>query len=191
MGGYLTMVVERASWRRVLLSLALLFGYSFWAFLINSAWSETLAAAGGALPEALPGFPADEPMRSFTLLREANLIDAYRSFQAIDVPFAVLNAFFMWAVLALGVKRFASSTAPVRYLMLLPCVYMLAEFVEDGLLVLLAGGRLGEPAGLVLVQQAATSLKWASLAPTLIIVVVVLLGMIGAAAMRTLWRKQA
>lgn len=165
--------VERASWRRVAAALVLLFAYSCWGFLLDPSWNAALAAAGGRLPETQPGFPAGEPARSFALLAEANLIAAYVRFQAIDIPFAVLNAFFMASAIALGVKKLVGPAAPARFALALPFAYLFAEFAEDALLVLLATEKA--PAALVPLQQAATTLKWAAMAPAFLLALALLI----------------
>lgn len=171
-------MVERSSWTLVCVSLILLAGYSYWAFAIDSSWSSALSAAGGQLPETSPGFHDDEPGRSLTLLKEAGLTATYMGFQAIDIPFALLNALFLWSVLALAAKRFTRPASALRLFVFLPCLYLLAELIENPLLALLASGKTGDAAGLILAQQAATSLKWAAMAPASVIGLVLLLVML-------------
>lgn len=184
-------MVERASWTLVCVSLLLLVAYSYWAFAVDTSWSSALSAAGGQLPETSPGFGGDEPERSLALLEEAGLTATYMRFQAIDIPFALLNALFLWSVLAVAAKRFTKPASAIRLFAFLPCLYLLAEFVENPLLALLASGTFGEPPVIILVQQAATSLKWAAMAPTSAIALALLLVMIVAALSGALAKRKA
>ncbi|MBB5517436.1 hypothetical protein [Amphiplicatus metriothermophilus] len=179
MGRYLARAVERASWVKLAVFLALLLAYSFWAFRPESEFMRALAAAGGSLPEMRPGFPAGEPAAS--LARLGDLTDDYVRFQAIDIPYAIFNTLTLAALFALGAKRFGGPASPLRWLILSPFVYLFAEFVENPLLAILANGAPGAPAALVPLQQAATTLKWTASLPALIVAGILLLALLARA----------
>lgn len=189
MGHYLAGVVERASWIKLAVFLALLLAYSFWAFRPGSEFMHALAAAGGSLPEMKPGFPADEPAASLARLGE--LTDDYARFQAIDIPCAILNTQTLAAVIALGAKRFGGASSPLRWLILLPFIYLFAEFAENPLLAILANGEPGALATLVPFQQAATTLKWTASALALILAAILLIALLVRASADLLLRRPA
>lgn len=150
--------IAGASWLRFGVFFAALILYSMWAFRPDGEFQAALAAAGGNLPEMTPGFPQDLAANVFAAMNGA--IADYTLFQAIDIPYAILNMLALSGAIALGLKKFKLGAHPLRYALLLPPIYLFAEFIENPLLILLANGEPGEPAAVIFIQQLATNLKW-------------------------------
>lgn len=163
--GWIARSLERANWKGFLFWFVILFVYSTWAFNMDSPWTRALEAAGGVLPETKPGIPAIEPVRSLEALGE-NTGD-YLLWQALDIPYALFNLMAMSMALALGLKAMRLEASPLRLLLLLPPVYVVCELIENALLAAFAGGFLAPVEPIVLVQQLATTLKFASGMPGL------------------------
>ena len=172
MQGWINKRIESSSWTRFLISFAALVVYSLWAFRPSGRFLQAKSSAG-TLPEEMFGFPAGEPERAFSQL--FGLQGDYMLFQAIDIPYAILNYFAFSAIIALALKRFRLDATPFRFVLILPVIYLAAEFIENTMLIILVRG--GAPGNLAFVQQAMTSLKWAAGFPATILAVVSLLAL--------------
>ena len=155
MQGWIEKRIDNASWTRLGVFLLSLLAYSFWLFRPGGRYMQAKDTAR-ILPEELFGFKDGEPARAFSQL--FGLKSDYMLFQAMDIPYAILNFFALSAIFGLALKKFRLDKTLLRYLMLLPVVYLAAEFIENTLLVILAGGD-GGPGALVPIQQAATTIK--------------------------------
>jgi hypothetical protein len=158
-------MIERASWARFLFAFAPLLAYSAWAFRPNGEFMRAQGAAA-PLPETLFGFPQGQPFESFSKLGDA--APDYILFQAIDIPYAILNTLSMLAIMALGARRFGKPKSSLRFLLALPLVYLISESVENPLLAMLAGSG-SELAALAPLQQLATTVKWLASAPSVVV----------------------
>lgn len=156
-----------ASWRRFAIWLIALIAFSAWAFGMDSPWTRTLELAGGKLPEMQPGIPAIEPVRSLQALG-ANTSD-YLLWQVLDIPYALMNVMLAWTGLGLGIKALHLQSSVLRFLMYLPPVYFVCELVENTLVAMFASGALPPSEGFVLVQQFATTTKFTTSAPAMIL----------------------
>jgi len=174
--------IANASWLRFLVTLAALLAYAAWMSRDGGELMTALDAAGGNLPEMTPGFPEGLAVQAYTNLGDK--VVQYSLFQAIDIPYAILNMMVLTAIIALALKRFRLGVSPLRFALVLPPLYLLAEFLENPLLIALANGEPGAPAGLVIFQQLATNLKWAALTPALIFGLASLAALIIAAIFR-------
>ncbi|MEZ5893028.1 MAG: hypothetical protein R3C58_07785 [Parvularculaceae bacterium] len=181
-------IVESASWQRVAISFALLFAYSFWAFTTNTPWTRALKAADGALPETQPGFPPIEPQRSLDMLGGAT--GDYLAWQLLDIPYALLTAAFATSAIALGLKVLRLGVSQLRYLLLLPCVYLGCEAIENALVAGFAAGIIPVRESIVLVQQFTTSAKFATGIPASLLGVLFVVLALGAMLVR-MGRKRA
>lgn len=165
--------IEKANWTRFLISFAALMAYSFWLFRPTGRFMQAKASVG-KLPEEMFGFPVGEPERAFSQL--FGLQSDYMLFQALDIPYAILNFFAYTAIIALALKNFRLQGSPARFLMVLPAIYLVAEFLEDTLLVVLASN--GGAAGLLAtLQQAMTNLKFAAGFPSAILSLIALIAL--------------
>ena len=153
-------LVDRATFTRLGIFLAALLAYSFWAFSGDTAWSRALVAAGGALPEMQPGFPPIEPLRTLSALGEST--SDYLIWQALDVPYIILNVLVTITAIGITLKKFDLAKTPYRLLVGLPIMYAATEAIENTLLFLFAAGYLAPTEPPVLLQQTATTLKLAS-----------------------------
>lgn len=174
--------IEVASWPRFLIPLAVLVAYSAWAFRDGGQFANALAAAG-KLPEMIPGFPEGIAAKAYEKLAAAGLVNDYIRFQLIDIPYAVFNFLTLFSLIALALKQFNLGATPLRFTLLLPGLYLFAEFIEDPLLSVLAGGG-GEPAALIPLQQAMTTLKFGALTPSIGIALILLAALAIDALMR-------
>ena len=127
----------------------------------TSAWAKAVNAAGGTAPETLIGFPAIEPGRTLAAL-DRNGANDYLLWQAIDIPFAALNAAFAAAAIATGLRLLRWESSPWRGLLWLPLAYFCAELVENGLVSAFALGLVPGLGVAAIVQQAATTVKLCS-----------------------------
>lgn len=152
--------IDTASWTRFAIWFAVLFAFSAWAFTMDSPWTRALAAAGGVLPETQPGFSAAEPALSLGRLGAAK--SDYILWQALDIPYAIMNLMVASLGMGLGLKKARLQATPLRFLLLLPVVYVACELVENTFVALFAAGALGPERTLVQVQQTATIVKFAS-----------------------------
>lgn len=171
--GWIGTRIEKANWVSFVVWLAILMAFSMWAFLTDSPWTRVLEAAGGFLPETIPGIPAIEPVRSLEAIGE-NRGD-YLLWQLLDIPYAIMNFMVVSIALGLGLKALRLDASLLRFLLLLPAIYVACELVENALVASFAAEILPTAEPLVLLQQFATSLKFASLPPA------VFLGAIGVA----------
>ncbi|WP_425410955.1 hypothetical protein [Hyphococcus sp.] len=158
--GWIKARIGKANWIGLLVWIGVLVLFSFWAFTMDSPWTRALAAAGGALPEMQPGIPAIEPVRSLQAMGENT--GSYLLWQILDVPYAVMNFMVISSAMGLGLKAVRLETGILRFALLLPALYVVCELIENALLAAFAAeiSPLSEP--LVLAQQAATTLKFAS-----------------------------
>lgn len=156
---FISSSIEKASWLKFLISFLLVFAYSYWAFVRPGFWTRASDAAA-PLPETLQGFHDGQPARAFSNLGEATR--DYLIFQAVDIPFAFLNAAMITAAVALGLKALKLRATPLRFLLLLPLLLFFSEIVEDALLFLMAGDYITDRGAPALAQQIMTSIKGAS-----------------------------
>jgi len=189
MNNWISNQINKASWLRFLAAFVALFAYSYWAFVLPGPWSRALEAAGN-LPEMVPGFPEGLAVSTYGKLEAAGLISQYVQFQLIDIPYAILNFLMLTAVIALALKRFKLGASPLRFALLLPAIYLAAEFLENPLLIILARGG-GEPTALISIQQAMTSLKWIASAPALALAAISLIALVIAALIGLIRKKPA
>ncbi|MGF1543300.1 MAG: hypothetical protein ACFB00_02120 [Parvularculaceae bacterium] len=153
--GLAAYLVDRANWARLAIALVLLAGFSYWVFALDSPWTRALEAAGGTLPEMLPGLQAVEPARSVERLGPARA--DWLRWQGYDFFFASLNAAVFWSAIGLGVKALRGRLA---WTLWLPAFYMLTEIVEGIFLAAFASGVLPPQGVPALTQQFATTLKF-------------------------------
>lgn len=166
MNSWIAARIEKASWLRFVVWTVLYIGYSTWAFATPGPWMRTLSALGASnetlreagLPELTFGFPVDLPGEALSRMGPA--VTDYAVFQGVDIPFALLGAAFTIAAISLGLKRFRLGASPIRFVLMTPLIYLLAEFVENSLLAFMALNIVPVNGALVLVQQSATSVKF-------------------------------
>lgn len=156
--GWIATRIEKASWVSFLIWFVILMAFSTWAFTMDSPWTRALEAAGGVLPETKPGIPAIEPVRSLEAMGE-NRGD-YLLWQLLDIPYAIMNFMVVSIALGLGLKALRLDASPLRFLLLLPAVYVACELVENALVASFAAEILPTAEPLVLLQQFATTLKF-------------------------------
>lgn len=159
MNKYVQRQIEHASWRGFAIFFALWFAYNWWAFNTDSPWTRALAAGGGKLPETQPGFPPIEPQRSLDALVAANATGDYILWQAFDVPYAIGNLIVTSIAMALALKAVKLDRSFLRYLLLLPPLYVAGEAVENSLVAAFAAKLVAPGETVVLVQQLATTIK--------------------------------
>lgn len=164
--------IERANWTGFFVWFGLLFVFSFWAFGLESPWTRALEAGGGLLPETQPGLNAIEPQRTLGLLGQAR--GDYITWQFLDVPYAIMNLMVGSIGLGIGLKAIRLEASPLRWLLVLPIIYLICELVENTAVALFASGALSPAEPIVLLQQLATTLKFSAGMPGL------MLGMLGA-----------
>ncbi|MEX0645048.1 MAG: hypothetical protein WD076_07045 [Parvularculaceae bacterium] len=152
--------LEKATWLGFVFWFVVLFAFSTWAFNMESPWTRALAAGGGVLPESQPGFPPGEPAASLAKLGAAR--GDYVFWQALDIPFAIMNLLATSIAMALALKKTRLEATLLRFLLLLPVTYVACELVENTLVALFALGLAPTRGGLVLVQQVATTMKFAA-----------------------------
>ncbi len=160
MNGWIGKQIDKATWMKFGVWFAVLFIFSVWAFNMDSPYTRALAAGGGMLPETQPGFPAIEPQRSLALLGNAK--NDYILWQAIDVPYAIMNLMLTMSAIGLGLKALHLGASALRFLLFLPLVYVACEIIENSLVALFASAAFAPVEPLVLVQQSATTIKFAS-----------------------------
>ena len=151
--------IDKTSWLKFLISFAVLFAYSYWAFIRPGFWTRA-ADAAAPLPETLQGFPEGEPARAFSMLREAT--SDYLIYQAVDIPFAFLNLMMLAVAIGLGVKKLKLAATPLRFLLILPLILFAADIVEDVFLVLMAGDYIPDQGAPAFAQQIVTNIKGAA-----------------------------
>ena len=159
--------IDSASWLRLAIWFALLFAFSNWAFMMDSPWTRALEAAQGALPETQPGIPPIEPQRSLGLLENATF--DYLLWQALDIPYAIMNLMVATIAMGLGLKAAKLRTTPLRFLLALPVIYFGAELIENALVAAFASGAIAPTEPVVLLQQLATTVKFATGMPAMAI----------------------
>ncbi|MEO1243419.1 MAG: hypothetical protein AAFX54_16030 [Pseudomonadota bacterium] len=163
--GVLKKQIDSASWLRLAVWFALLFAFSSWAFGMDSPWTRALEAGQGALPETQAGIPPIEPQRSLALL-EGSTFD-YLLWQALDIPYAIMNLMVASVAMGLGLKALGLGASPFRFLLALPVIYVGAELVENAMVASFASGLIAPSEPFVLVQQFATTVKFATGMPAL------------------------
>lgn len=156
---FISRMIEKASWLRFIVSFVLLFAYSYWAFIRPGFWTRAQEAAA-PLPETLQGFHDEQPALAFSKLGEAT--SDYLIFQAVDIPFAFLNAAMITAAIALGLKILKLAATPLRFLLLLPLILFAAEIAENALLFLMAGDYISDQGAPATAQQIMTNIKGAA-----------------------------
>jgi hypothetical protein len=129
---------------------------------MDSPWTRAQAAGGGTLPEMQPGFPPIEPQRSLDALAAANGTGDYLLWQALDFPYAIGNLFVTSIAIALALKAVRLQKSPLKFLLLLPPLYVFCEIVENALVAAFAAKIVAPAEAVVLAQQAATTVKMAS-----------------------------
>lgn len=165
MSGWISRRIEKAGWAGFAVWFAILFVFSTWAFDMDSPWTRALEAAGGVLPETKPGIPALEPVRSLTAMG-ADKGD-YLLWQALDIPYALMNFFYAAIGIGLALKAVRLENTFLRFLILVPALYVACELVENAFLASFAAGLLKPVESAVLVQQFATTVKFAAGIPCL------------------------
>jgi len=154
--------IEMATWRGFAIWFAALFAFNWWAFYTSSPWTRALEAAGGKLPESQTGFPPVEPQRSLDALAGANATGDYIFWQAFDIPYAIGNLMVTSIAIALALKAMRLEKSILRYLLVLPPIYIFCEAIENSLVAAFAAKWIAPVEGVTLVQQTATSVKMIS-----------------------------
>jgi len=163
--GWASRRIDAVTWRGFAIICVLWLAYNWWAFATSSPWTRALDAAGGVLPETKPGIPAIEPVRSLEAL--AGNMNDYLLWQALDIPYALLNFLFASGAMALALKAIRLDGSPLRFLLYLPAIYVACELLENALLTGFAAGVVPVSETIVLVQQFATTVKFATGMPAL------------------------
>ena len=158
--GFAVWRLDRASWRAFGAWFAVAFLYDLWAINMPSPFTRALSAAGGRLPESQPGFPAGEPLRSLEALGPAT--GDYLLWQWLDIPYAFLAVMMTSTAMALGLKSLRPHGAMLKPLLWVPLVYFGCEIVENTLVELFAARVLAPAPPAALLQQLATSVKFAA-----------------------------
>lgn len=151
---------QNASWRGLLFWFVIAFAYNYWAINMPSPFTRALAAAGGRLPESQPGFPAGEPSRSLAALGDST--GDYLLWQWLDIPYAFLAVMMTSTAVALGLKSLRPRGAALKPLLWTPLVYFGCEIVENTMVELFAARILSPAPPAALLQQIATSVKFAA-----------------------------
>lgn len=162
MNGWISSRLEKATWRAFAIWFAALFAFNWWAFYTSGPWTRALDAAGGKLPESQTGFPPIEPQRSLDALAGANATGDYILWQAFDIPYAIGNLMVTSIAIALALKAARLDKSLLRFLLALPPLYVLGEIAENSLVAAFAAKIIAPSEGVVLVQQAATTVKMLS-----------------------------
>ena len=162
MNGWIPSRLEKATWRAFAIWFAALFAFNWLAFYTSSPWTRALDAAGGKLPESQTGFPPIEPHRSLDALAAANATDDYLLWRAFDIPYAIGNLMVTSIAIALALKATRLDRSFLRYLLILPPLYVFGEIVENSLVAAFAAKFLAPGEGVVIAQQAATTVKMLS-----------------------------
>ncbi len=163
MRNWIDVQIAKAGWRRFIVLLALVVGFSVCAFMLPGPWAKIVAATSidgvtPVIPELMFGFPEGQPAAAFAALDEAT--NAYIILQIIDLAFVSLSVLMTIAGVALGLKRFNLHGSAIRYLLLAPVFYFLVELIENGLLAAMASGWLAPEGVIAGGQQLATSAKF-------------------------------
>lgn len=148
---------DNATWLKFALWFSVWFAFNWWAFYTSSPWTRSLDAGGGKLPESQFNFPADEPQRSLDALGPAT--GDYILWQAFDIPYALLNLMVASSAIALALKATRLGASPLRYLLLLPALYVFCEIIENASVAAFASKLVAPDRALVFIQQAATAIK--------------------------------
>ncbi|MEO1135251.1 MAG: hypothetical protein AAFW68_01410 [Pseudomonadota bacterium] len=187
MNGWLHQRIAGASWAGFAIWFVILMAFSTWAFSMDSPWTRALEAAGGVLPETKPGIPAIEPVRSLQAMGAER--GDYLLWQALDVPYALMNFFVIVNAIGLGLKALRLDQSFLRFLVLLPTIYVGAELVENAFLTAFAAELIATNEPLVLTQQFATTMKFGSGMPGLALGFASLIAAFVVAALRFFKRK--
>ena len=151
--------IERASWRAFAIWFVPWFAYNWWAFNMESPWTRALAGGGGRVPEMQPGLPPAEPQRSLDALAASGATGDYILWQALDFPYAVGNLFVTSIAIALALKALRIEKSIVKFLLVLPPLYVFCEVIENSLVAAFAAKIVAPAESVVLVQQLATTIK--------------------------------
>ena len=162
MKNWISKRLEKASWRALAIWFAPWFAYNWWAFNMDSPWTRALSGGGGKLPEMQPGFPPTEPQRSLDALNAANATGDYILWQALDFPYAIGNLFVISIAIALALKAVRLDKSFLRYLLILPPVYVISEIIENALVAAFAAKAIESAEPIVLAQQLSTTIKMLS-----------------------------
>ncbi len=154
--------IRTASWRGFAIWFAAWFAYNWWAFNMESPWTRALAGGGGKLPESQTGFPPIEPQRSLDALAASNATGDYLLWQALDFPYAIGNLFVTSIAMALALRAVRLEKSILKYLLILPPLYVFCEVIENSLVAAFAAKWVAPAESVVLVQQAATTVKMVS-----------------------------
>ena len=162
MNDWIKNTIEKTSWLRFLFWITLYIGASIWTFALPGPWQTLLERTGTVdgtpqLPSTLIGFRPEQPMLAFSNIGDA--MDQYLLFQLIDIPLSIIATFLTITVIAAGLKRFRLGATAFRFLLLLPLIYLLAEIVENALLVSMATSILPTTGFIVMAQQSVTTTK--------------------------------
>lgn len=162
---FLNKTIERAGWLRFGVWFVIWIAYNWWAFRPGGPWPRAIEPAGGVVPEMTPGIPALEPVRSLEAMGE-NTGD-YLLWQLLDIPYAVMNFMVFATAMALALKALRFESSFLRFVLLLPAIYVGCELVENAFVASFAAKILPTAEPLVLIQQLATTLKFASGMPSM------------------------
>lgn len=154
--------IVKASWRAFAIWFVPWFAYNWWAFSMDSPWTRAVAGGGGQVPEMQPGFPPTEPQRSLEALAASGATGDYIVWQALDVPYAIGNLFVTSIAIALALKAVRLDKSVLKFLLLLPPLYVFCEAIENSLVAAFAARLVSPAESVVLVQQLATTVKMAS-----------------------------
>lgn len=162
MNSWIATRMEKAHWRGFAIWFVLWFAYNWWAFNMESPWTRAVKGGGGKLPEMQPGFPPIEPQRSLDALAASNATGDYILWQALDFPYAIGNLFVASIAMALALKAVKLDKSILRYLLVLPPLYVFCEVIENSIVAAFAAKLVAPSEAVVLVQQLATTVKFGS-----------------------------
>lgn len=162
---FINRTIEKASWLRFAAWFVVWFMFTWWAFRPGGIWPRVVENAGGTVPEMTPGIPAVEPVRSLEAMGDNT--GEYLLWQLLDIPYALMN--FMVAAIAMGLalKALRLDKSALRFLLLLPAIYVGCELVENALVASFAAKLLPAAEPLVLIQQLATTVKFGTGMPSM------------------------
>lgn len=190
--GVRTKFIERAGWRRFFMLLGVYIAYSVWAFVLAGPWRRVTEATSDGpapeIPELMFGFPDGQPAAALNAL--AGVMNDYMLVQLIDVPNFLIAAAFTATGIAIGLRRFGLTHSPASLALLAPLTLVIAEAVENILLLGVAAGLLPASSALIAtLQQSATSVKFVADGVGTLALVIALVWSLGA-ALFGLFRKK-
>lgn len=190
MKNWISARLQKSNWRGLAVWFAPWFAYNWWAFNLASPWTRALSGGGGKLPETQTGFPPIEPQRSLDALSAASATGDYILWQALDFPYAIGNLFVTSIAIALALKALRLDKSVLRYLLLLPPLYVLCEIIENALVAAFAAKLLSPTEPFALVQQAATTVKMFSGFGSILLGLAALAIAALAAGARLIWKRR-